>query len=522
MNTILIVDDNINNIDVLIGFLRTQGHRILVATNGEKALKTAQHTVPDIILLDVMMPGIDGFEVCRRLKADPLTQSVPVLFLSARNEPEALLQGFEVGGADYILKPFYQEEVLARLNVHLHNRMLLLELDQARQQLEQKVIERTVELQRLNQQLLQEKNIAEQATKTKDKFVSLVAHDLRAPLQGMKGYVQCLMEDLEQMPAVELRQFFQKIAACVDHQSAMINGILNVSRFHTGQITLNARFIDAYFLAAAAVDKILFLAEQKGIVIENRVPKGQRIYVDDYLFGEVLANLLSNAIKFSRRGGTICLTWQVHATEVVLAVTDRGVGIPPAFLPDLFRLEVKTSMTGTAGETGSGLGLPYSQDIMRLHGGEIRVETALQQGSTFYLHLPVIIPKVLLILADEQQSADWQMVLSQYFQAENTRVSHVPLAQAQLTQALYHLILIEHYPPALDGLALLRWLKNTPLTKMIPVIFIAAGTERGIQQQCFDGGCDDYLGRPFTDSERITHLRRFIGPIPATIAPVVA
>lgn len=524
MTTILIVDDNINNIDVLSGFLRNHGHRILVATSGEKALKTVDRLTPDLILLDVMMPGMDGFAVCQKLKANPTTAAIPILFLTAKTETESMLQGFQVGGADYILKPFHQEEVLARLQVHLHNQTLLqtkealvLELQQAHQQLEQKVAERTQQLSQLNAQLIQEKNTAEQATKTKDKFVSLVAHDLRAPLQGMKGYVQCVLDEFEQMDTRELKLFFHKIMSCVDHQSAMINGILNISRFHSGQISLRPRFLDAYFLAAAAIDKVLFYSQQKGVVIDNQIARGHRIYADDYLFGEVLSNLLSNAIKFSTAGQTITLTLTYNEhQQILINIQDQGCGLSEKIIPNLFRLEVKTSTLGTAGEKGSGLGLPYSQDIMHLHGGKITVQSNPGQGSLFSACLPIVIPQV-MVVDDDPVCHKVLLDYLQPFQAEVTIANDGHQALAHAAAKAYHLVITDIRMPEMDGFELLKQLKTQLVTEQIPVMLITAYDDMTSRQHCFDLGGDDYVTKPFSTPDFIPRIRRFIGPNPTQI-----
>lgn len=244
---------------------------------------------------------------------------------------------------------------------------------------QRRVDERTEEL-----KLAKER--AEDATRLKDRFVGLVSHNIREPLSTIKGYIQISRDgnagtgqskkDLDNWLATS-----EKIA---DDLMESVGKILDVSRLQAGHISLNKSRFNLQGFAGLWIEKISYAAEQKGITIHNEIPPTCELTGDADLLGEVLANLLTNAIKFTRHGGTVTLFLPVPN---VIAVRDTGIGIQEAIMPDLFRHEVMTSTRGTAGERGTGLGLPYCQDIMNIHGGRLRVESS-PAGSTFFMEFP--------------------------------------------------------------------------------------------------------------------------------------
>lgn len=229
------------------------------------------------------------------------------------------------------------------------------------------------------------KEEAEEATRLKDKFVSLVSHDLKDPLSSVRGFLSLLhLEhgDIEKKDAEAM------IASALDASNNMLNvieNLLDISRIKTGQLQPNARLTDLHSVAVKAGLAYANYASVKKIEIWNEVPPGVTGYADEHLLLQVLKNLLSNAIKFCREGGTVRIYLPGPG---MVAVKDTGGGIPPSLLPDIFKYEVKTSTPGTAGETGTGFGLPLSHDIMKAHGGDLRVESEAGKGSTFYIILP--------------------------------------------------------------------------------------------------------------------------------------
>ena len=202
---ILIVDDTPANIDVLDQILEEEGYKISVAATGEAALKLAPKINPDLILLDIMMPGIDGFETCRQLKADSLTRDIPILFLTAKNEGAAIAKGFSLGAVDYITKPFLEEEVCARIRFHLQRRQLLRQLKESNQKLTE-------------------------VNELKNKFLGMASHDLRSPITSIRGYARILLDQAKDLPEDARLDFLDSIHEISGHMLDLLSDLLNISK----------------------------------------------------------------------------------------------------------------------------------------------------------------------------------------------------------------------------------------------------------------------------------------------------
>ncbi|MBI4827344.1 MAG: PAS domain S-box protein [Nitrospinae bacterium] len=229
---------------------------------------------------------------------------------------------------------------------------------------------------------------AEAATKLKDKFVSLVAHDLRSPLSSVTGLLKAAMNDPAVRGSVRLSEILGMVAQSGDNMLTFIDDLLNISRLQTGSITCRPMTFNARGLAMESLNILSHLAETKGLTLRNEVPEGISIHADLTLIGEALRNLISNAIKFTPKGGVVTVGAEESNSHVTLAVRDTGVGVEPSLSGNLFSHEVRTSTRGTMGERGTGLGLPYSSDIVTAHGGELSFESEPGKGSVFRITLP--------------------------------------------------------------------------------------------------------------------------------------
>ncbi len=243
------------------------------------------------------------------------------------------------------------------------------------------------DLKLVEEELKRAKEQAEKATKMKDQFVSLVAHDLRSPFNSLLGYLGIMISDQKDKLSEKHGKMANRIIENGQGLLKMIDGLLNISRLQTGEITPQLRFIDGYTVAASAKMQLEYIAREKGVEVINQIPKGTRLFADMDLIAEVAQNLVSNAIKFCNKGDMVTIFIPTDR-EATIAIRDTGVGIPEKVLPNLFRHEVRTTSLGTSGEKGTGLGLPFSHDIMKVHGGDLRVESVEKEGSTFYVTLP--------------------------------------------------------------------------------------------------------------------------------------
>jgi two-component system sensor histidine kinase/response regulator len=364
IETVMIVDDTPENLRLLDAMLREHGYRVLTLPRGDLALRAAEKIPPDLILLDVSMPEMSGYEVCRRLKADPRMARIPVVFISALSEIGDKVEAFRAGGVDYITKPFQLEEVVARVGAQLS----ILRLQRS-------VEQRNQELTFLNEQ--------------KNYLLGVAAHDLRNPLAIVSGYLDMLglIGPLTEQQA----EIAKRIAKAVRFTVTMLNDLLDVSKIEAGRLDLEQRATD---LGALARDRVVFnqlLGEQKAITIDVETDEGlPPVEVDPDRIAQVLDNLLTNAIKFSRTGARVKVEVRRDGESVLVVVIDQGQGIPKSELPRLFEPFGRTSAKPTGGERSTGLGLAISQKVVRAHGGIIEIASQLGIGTQATVRLPLV------------------------------------------------------------------------------------------------------------------------------------
>ncbi len=370
---ILIVDDTLENLQLLSNTLSDQGYKIRGAAKGQMAIRTARSFPPDLILLDIKMPEMDGYEVCEHLKADEQTRDIPVIFISALDEVIDKVRAFQVGGVDYITKPFHVEEVLARIEHQLMIQRLSTQLQEQNKQLQQEIQERQ-----------KAEQAAAAANRAKSEFLANMSHELRTPLNAILGFTQ-LMNRNPQLTA-EQRDFLEIINGSGEHLLELIDDILDLSKIEAGLIELNQKSFDLYRLLDNIEDLFQIQTEQKNldfiVIVSPNVP--QYIRTDEQKLRSCLLNLLSNAIKFTNYGGVTLTVDKNKKSESSLqfSVSDTGLGIAPEEIETLFDAFVQTS-AGRATAGGTGLGLAITKNFVELMGGEIRVSSVLGEGTTF-------------------------------------------------------------------------------------------------------------------------------------------
>ena len=505
---ILIVDDNLETLGALCEYLRLCGFTVVVTESGEGALEMVVQSPPDIIVLDIMMPGINGFEVCRWLKNNAAAADIPVIFMSALSETVDKVKGFDAGGVDYITKPFQHEEVVARIAAHLRLRKLQQDLRKNNARLHQEIAQRMeaeqyarniiassldmiitvdqdrrivefnraaedtfgyrraeivgqnieilyadpaesslthqamlVEQQALREVLnrrrngevfpcllgastlrdthgaiigymgisrditelkqaqakllaahqeLQEKNgQLQELNASKDKFFSIISHDLRGSFGTLLGFAQLVTENFEHYSQDKIKAFAVKMRVSAEKLYALLENLLTWSKIQRGAMERAPRRIDLHDIAQENLDLFASQAEHKQITLSSGIPQGTAAYADQSMVTTVLRNLISNALKFTAPGGRV----SVAATEcdehfLAVAVADTGVGIPAEELLKLFRIDTHYKHVGTAGEQGTGLGLILCKELVEKNGGRVAVASAIDQGTTFTFTLP--------------------------------------------------------------------------------------------------------------------------------------
>ncbi len=360
---ILIVDDVPKNIQVVASILQNEGYRMAFAQNGIAALEQVRSNKFDLILLDIMMPGMDGFMVCEEIKKDPASAETPVIFLTARTETDDIVRGFNTGGVDYVTKPFNGQELLARVKTHLALRYARERLRSANS-----------ELKTLNA--------------TKDKFFSIIAHDLRNPIQSLIMSSEILMTNFQQLEPPKVEEYIEKFNENANHIAALLENLMEWSRSQRGQVQVIPHRIDINLVTDQCMAIIKEQAALKGVNVVNGVPQNILAFADQSMIYTILRNLISNGVKFTSKGGEVTVTTREVNGLIEIAVSDSGIGISRDTQANLFRIDQHISSRGTDGERGTGLGLVLCKEFLEKNNGSIRLESEPDKGSTFYVTIP--------------------------------------------------------------------------------------------------------------------------------------
>jgi two-component system sensor histidine kinase/response regulator len=359
---ILLVDDTPANLQLLSGMLRQQGYKLRPAPSGKLALQAARAHPPDLILLDIRMPEMDGYEVCEQLRADPALKEIPVIFLSALSETTDKVKAFAAGGVDYITKPFQLDEVLARVETHL-------------------------ELRRQRRELQESYESLRRLESLRDSLIHMVVHDLRAPLMLVGDFLALLEKHESQNLSSNGSRFVLQARRAVDELVDMVNSMLDVSRIEAGELKLDRSRCQLNLLVREVAGEFDPGGDATEIVTE--VPEQPvEVSADSALLSRVMRNLLGNALRFASGRGSVRAVVSSSGLEARVEVSDNGPGIPPEDQQKIFE---KFGRVGDARSgTGTGLGLTFCKFAIELHGGRIGVQSKVGEGSTFWFTLPLI------------------------------------------------------------------------------------------------------------------------------------
>ncbi len=362
-NEILIVDDNPENLRVLSQVLKRAGYEIRAATNGAQALASIEAEEPDLVLLDVHMTDMNGFEVCQRIKDDPRFDKLPILFLSALDDAVNKVQGFESGAVDYITKPFDADEVLARVSTHLT-------------------------LRRTQDQLTNSFDKLQRLEKLRANLVHMIVHDLKSPLFALNTSLEFLREDTSDTLDDETLETMDNIITTGGELAQMVDQLLDINQLEEGQMPINSKPCDFADLVSAAVDSVKGISPDREIRFDVDQPAPASC--DTNLVRRVVENLVSNGLIHTPPDKPLTVEVRRGTDDILFAVRDEGSGVPEELKERIFEKFASAQARKDGQYHSSGLGLAFCKLAVEAHDGTIGVESVEGEGATFWFSLPDI------------------------------------------------------------------------------------------------------------------------------------
>lgn len=362
---IMIVDDIYDNIEVLLTVLKVRGYDLVYAMSGKEALEKLETCRPDLILLDILMPEMDGFETCDAIKDLPGMDEIPIIFLTGVNDQDYILQGFEYGAVDYITKPFNTLELISRVKNHIDLKIS-----------KDKLVEYQAELQ---------KHIAD-----KNKFFSVIADDLRSNFKTFMGIVDVLASGYDRMSEEDRKLMFSDVSNSGTMLSGALNSLFLWSRLQTDSIQINREKTNIKDLVGDSVFKLGQYCHENNITIKNTLPEGVVALVDYDKMMTVLDNVLDNAVIYSGSGAEIIISGGIREADKILElqIADNGPGMKPDFLENIFKLDRELPENKKDDSHGLGLGLIVSKELTEKNGGTFALRSVPEAGTTVIITLP--------------------------------------------------------------------------------------------------------------------------------------
>ena len=354
---VLLVDDTAANLDVLSNTLSSENYEIALARSGEQALKTAAHFHPDLILLDIMMPGMDGYETSKQLKSNESTRDIPIIFITAKSSIEDIVKGFEFGCVDYIVKPFQQNEVSARVKTHL-------QLKAAKKSLIA-----------LNQQ--------------KNRLLGIAAHDIRGPIGGILANLEILRDKDLNLSDISKDECIETAYTTCSQLLILVNDLLDASVIATGELRVQIKPGNLKELIEERLNLYHMQAKIKHISIVSDLSLAKEVLMDKNRITQVIDNLLNNAIKFTPPNKTIVVQLKIDDQFAKITIIDEGSGFSHIEQQYIFSDVNKLDHQPTAGEKSTCLGLAIARKIIACHQGELFLKSDLGKGSEFSFTLPL-------------------------------------------------------------------------------------------------------------------------------------
>ncbi len=362
---ILAVDDEQLNLELLRFILERNNYQFEGTSDDDYFFQLLEKRKPDLILLDVIMPRIEGFELCEKIKSFRKYKDIPIIFLTGKVNVKDKVKGFEVGGVDYVTKPFNEQELIARIQTHV-------ELIRAKNQIEE-----------------QAQNL-KQSNDLKDRMFSIIGHDLRSPLSAAKLKMDFIMRGIiDPKDDKFLDETVYDLLKTMDEALNLLQNLLGWAKSESDQIQVIPEKLNINELVEQTFRLLKLGSNHKKIEMQNNVPVDVFAYADNNMIKTVLRNILSNAIKFTPVEGIIKINSKLRKNKLVIEIEDNGNGIPKDDIKKILNPNEHFSKLGTEKEPGTGLGLVLCQNFVQKNGGTLKIRSEVGKGSTFYFDLPL-------------------------------------------------------------------------------------------------------------------------------------
>ena len=525
---ILIVEDSPTQAMLLKRLLTNHGYQAFIAKNGKEALVSIRQNRPDLVISDIVMPEMDGYEMCRTIKNDHSLRDIPVILLTSLSDPEDVIRGLEARAEAYVTKPYNEDTLLTKvkailemdirqeddekLEIHLkdkhytitsnrqqimnllfftyenavqQNRELIKvqnELKKLNEQLEEKVEERTADLKaeiaerkRVEQSLKEVNERLKELDRVKSDFLSTVSHELRTPLAIIREGVSLCLDGVAGETTQPQQELLTNAQDNVDRLTRLINDLLDISKIEAQKVSLWRKSLNLCDLVQRVKKSFEQQAEKMNVQLKTDLPdKSIVLFADEDKVMQIFHNLLSNAVRYTEAGGEISIRVEEKEEEVLCSVSDTGIGITKENLPKLFSKFEQIGRVEGPGYKGTGLGLAIVKGLVEKHGGTIGVESELGRGSNFWFTLKKVpFPKILIVDDDENVVQEVRTLLSEdgygFLEAYNG-IDAVTLARKEHPD----LIILDMVLPGMNGYEVIGRLKQYEQTQAIPILIISA------------------------------------------------